>query len=102
MISKGLDIHRQVPKIKDKNEQRFGGARHDAIIKFGNKIISQIKSRPVLECFVEPGKSSQKKLALLCLMLWFYRYSITVALCGMVAVRETRSTLTVFSSELRE
>ena len=60
-------------------------------------IISEIKSLAALECFVEPGKSSQKKLALLCLMqLWFYRYSITVALCGMVAVRETRTTLTFF------
>ena len=48
---------------------------------------AEIKSRPALECFVEPGKSSQKKLALLCLMLCFYRYSITVAFCGMVAVR---------------
>ena len=37
-----------------------------------------------------------------CLMLWFYCHSITVALCGMVAGRETRTTLTVFSSELRE
>ena len=45
MISKGLDIHRQVPKINDKNEQRFGGARHDAIIKFGVieiKLMSEI------------------------------------------------------------
>ena len=31
-----------------------------------------------------------------------YRYSIIVALCGMVAVREIRTTLTVFSRELQE
>ena len=64
--------------------------------------ISVIRSRPALECYVEHGKSSQKKLASLCLMLWFYRYSIIVALCGMVAVREIRTTLIVFSSELLE
>ena len=34
--------------------------------------------------------------------IWFFRYSITVSLCVMVAIRETRTTLTVFSSELRE
>ena len=43
--------------------------------------ISVIRSRPALECYVEHGKSSQKKLASLCLMLWFYRYSIIVDGC---------------------
>ena len=42
---------------------------------------------------MEPKRSSQKKRALLCLMLsWFYHYSITAAVCGMVVDKEIRST----------
>ena len=62
--------------------------------------ISETKSCPALECFVEPEKSSQKKHALLCLMEWFYHYLITAAVYWTVAGRKIRTTLTVFSSEL--
>ena len=47
--------------------------------------ILETKSCPALECYGEPEKSYQKKHALLCLMLWFYHYSIPAAVwdvCG--------------------
>jgi len=31
---------------------------------------------------------------------WFYHFLITAAVCGMVAEREIRNTLTIFSGEL--
>ena len=66
---------------------------NDHIEHIGNKISSRLgmlrRARKVI-----PKEA--------CITLFNAMVSIIVALCGMVAVREIRTTLTVFSSELRE